>query len=186
MEVPMHEGFPVAPRSRQEIRDAAVHARRILKLPQGRLAIPKILDKLSAEFGVHYDVFDKSTAPVPPEVEACYVPEDFTIYIRDSVFDEMASGGARAVFTFGHEMGHALLGHRRTYNRQLVATVPRYCNSEWQANAFAAEFTMPTDQIWQYNLQTAEAITRYFGVSPAAARIRVEDLSRKGELTKQP
>lgn len=186
MDMPMHDGFPVEPRSRNDIRDVAVHARRILKLGDGRVDIPRVLDKLSAEFGIHYDVFDKSSAPVPGEVEACYVPEDFTIYIRDTVFSEMANGGSRAVFTFGHEMGHALLGHRRTYNRQSVATVPRYANSEWQANTFSAEFVMPTDQIWKFNLRSAEAIVRQFGVSPVAARVRVDDLTRRNELTKKP
>jgi len=44
MDVPLHEGFPVAPRSKRDIRDAAIHARRILKLPEGRLNIPKLLD----------------------------------------------------------------------------------------------------------------------------------------------
>lgn len=185
MDVPLHEGFPVAPRSKRDIRDAAIHARRILKLPEGRLNIPKLLDDLT-EYGLYYDVFDATSAPVPANVEACFVPEDMTIYIRDSVFEQMARGGQRAVFTIGHELGHALLAHRRTYNRQLVTTVPRYCNSEWQANIFSAEFTMPLDQIHKHCLRTAEAIAGFFGVSTAAARVRLEELAAKGELYEKP
>jgi hypothetical protein len=179
---PLHEGFPVAPRSRKAIRAAAQHARNVLKLPSGRLNILRMLDVLSAEYGIHYDVFDNDSAPVPKQVEACFVPEDMTIYIRDTVFQEMATGGQRAVFTIGHEMGHALLAHRRTYNRQASGTLPAHSNSEWQANTFAAEFTMDLLDIKAKNLRTAQAVSDYFGVSPAAARIRIGDLLKRGEL----
>lgn len=181
MDVPIHEGFPVAPLSRQRIREVAVNARTVLGLPDGRLNIPRLLDDLTQR-GLYYDVFDRDSAPVPMAVEACYVPEDRTLYIRDTVFKEMCSGGQRAVFTLGHELGHALLAHRRTYNRQTVAQVPVYCNSEWQANYFAAEFTMPLMQIVGYQLRTPAAIAGFFGVSLAAARIRFDDLRRKGEI----
>ncbi|MEX8518770.1 MAG: ImmA/IrrE family metallo-endopeptidase [Leptothrix sp. (in: b-proteobacteria)] len=185
MEVPLHEGFPVEPRSRLSIREAAIHAREVLRLPPGRLNIPRLLDDLT-RFGIYYDVFDRHSAPVPREVEACYVPEMRTLYIRDSVFQQMCDGGQRAVFTVGHELGHAVLAHRRTLNRQTTATFPRYCNSEWQANAFAAEFTMPLAEIWKFGLFTPEAIARYFGVSMAAARIRQQDLETRKELKKKP
>ena len=181
MDMPLHEGFPVAPRKRTDIRAIAQNARDVLQLPSGKLDSPRLLDVLSAEYGVHYDIFDKQSAPVPMEVEACYVPEDMTIYIRDSVFDQMAKGGQRAVFTIGHELGHAVLAHRRTYNRQ-VSAVPIYCNSEWQANTFAAEFTMPLSEIRFRELHTAEAISNFFGVSPAAAATRLTDLRKRGEL----
>ena len=178
----MHDGFPVAPRYRVAIRTAAQHARSILQLPPGRLNIPRMLDVLSAEYGIHYDVFDDSCAPVPRQVEACFVPEDMTIYIRDSVFQEMAVGGQRAVFTIGHELGHALLAHRRTYNRQSAVDLPAYSNSEWQANTFAAEFTMCLIQMKARNLRTVQAVSDFFGVSPAAAQVRLADLLKRGDL----
>lgn len=185
MNMPLHQGFSVAPQSRKAIVDTALHARRILGLQDGRLNIPKLLDRLTA-YGIYYDVFDGQSAPVPVEVEACYVPEDRTMYIRDTVFDQMCRGGQRAVFTFGHELGHALLAHRRTYNRQSGSDLPIYCNSEWQANTFSAELTMPVSQIQSMNLRTAEAISNHFGVSMAAARVRLEELVKRGELRKKP
>lgn len=181
MEVPLHEGFPVPAMSKTEIRLHATHARKILGLAPGRINIPELLDKLT-EYGIYYDVFDRHTAPVSQGVEACYVPEQRTMYIRDSVFEQMANGGQRAVFTFGHELGHALLGHTRTLNRTPSQPLKPYLNSEWQANIFAAEFTMPLDQIRQYNLLTPEAMSRHCGVSPAAARVRLEELRKKGEI----
>lgn len=185
MEMPLHEGFPVAPSSRQKIREAAVHARAVLQLPDGKINIPRLLDDLT-RFGIYYDVFDRHSAPVPLEVEACYVPEERTLYIRDSVYEQVCSGGQRAVFTVGHELGHAVLAHRRTLNRLSVANVPRYCNSEWQANTFSAEFTMPLPEIWRYELFTPERIAEHFGVSMAAARIRLQDLVQRNELKKKP
>lgn len=169
-----HQGYPVAPRSRHDIEAAAANARRVLGLPEGRINIPKLLDQLT-QYGIQYDVFDSRSSPLPREVEACYSPSDQTLYIRDSVYAEMVRGGQRATFTFGHELGHAVLAHRQGFNRQ-VASVPKYCNSEWQANVFAAEFTMPKDQINRRVLRTPEAIGDFFGVSLAAARIRHSDV----------
>lgn len=182
MDMPMHEGFAVAPRSVTDIRALALNARMVLGLDAGRINIPRLLDMLT-EYGIHYDVFDRQSAPVPDSVEACYVPEERTMYIRDTVYRQMCGGGQRAVFTFGHELGHALLAHRRTYNRQ-SGNVPIYCNSEWQANSFAAEFTMPLDQIQQLGLDTPERIAAHFGVSGAAARSRIKNLLAKGLIRK--
>lgn len=185
MDMPMHEGFAVAPLRRLDIVATASHARRILNLPDGRINIPELLDGLT-EFGIYYDVFDRHSAPVPQEVEACYVPEDRTMYIRDTVFAQMCQGGQRAVFTFGHELGHALLAHRRTYNRQSSSALPSYCNSEWQANSFSAEFTMPISQIESFGLYSPASISNHFGVSMAAARVRLDGLMKRRELRKKP
>jgi hypothetical protein len=185
MKPPLHDGFPVAACSRLKIRAAAQHARKVLCLPAGRINIARLLDDLT-RFGIYYDVFDRASAPVPREVEACYVPEDRTLYIRDTVYSEMVSGGMRAVFTLGHELGHAVLAHRRTFNRQSIIGVPIYSQSEWQANRFSAEFTMPLNEISQFNLFTAEQIANFFGVSPAAARVRLSDLEKYKELKKKP
>lgn len=180
----MHEGHPVAPMSRLAIRKAAQHARTVLGLPDGRINTPRFLDQLTP-FGIYYDVFDRTSEFVPAGVEACYIPEERTLYIRDTVYDDMCKCGPRAQFTIGHELGHAILAHRRTYNRQ-SEPVPIYCNSEWQANAFAAEFVMPILEINARKLHTAEAISKHFGVSMAAARNRLQSLEKNREIRKKP
>lgn len=171
--------------SRVRIREGAVHARGVLGLPEGRIDLARLLDELSA-YGIHYDVFDTATAPVPPEVEACWVPEDGTLWLRDTVYDQIAKGGRRAVFTVGHELGHAVLAHRRTLNRQSSADVKIYCNSEWQANLFSAEFTMPLAEILKYRLFSPREVADRFGVSLVAAEVRLADLRKKGELKEKP
>lgn len=180
-DMPLHEGFPVAARSRRDIRDAAVHTRRVLAIPDGRINIPRLLDELG-EFGIYYDIFDSHSSPVPTSVEACYYPEARTMYIRDKIYQEMVIGGQRAVFTFGHELGHAVLAHRRGAFNRLTAQVPLYCQSEWQANTFAAEFTMPLEEITRRCLKSPDRIAERFGVSLAAANIRHQDLVKRGEL----
>lgn len=181
MDVPLHEGFPVPAMSRAAIRLHATHARHILGIPDGRINIPVLLDKLT-EYGIYYDVFDRESAPVSQAVEACFVPEDRTIYIRDSVYSQMVSGGQRAMFTIGHELGHVLLGHKRTFNRTPGTELKPYLNSEWQANVFAAEFTMPIGQIERYELFSPAMIASHFGVSLKAASVRLEDITRRREL----
>jgi hypothetical protein len=181
MDVPLQEGFPVPAMSRLKIRSLAANARGVLQLGHGRIEIARLLDRLT-QFGIYYDVFDNASEPVPRGVEACYVPENRTLYLRDQVYQQVMRGGQRAVFTVGHELGHAVLAHRRTANRQTGATFPIYCNSEWQANVFAAEFTMPLQSILELRLTTASQISQHFGVSPAAARVRLEDLARHKEL----
>jgi hypothetical protein len=175
----LEDGFAVAARTKINIRTHAAHGRKVLKVGPGRIDIPRLLDRLSVEYGIHYDIIEDHSNFLPPGVEACYVPENSALYIRASVFDEMCTGGKRAVFTLGHELGHIILGHKRTINRFAPnARIEVYCNSEWQANRFAAEFTMPLELINEERLFTVESLVRRFGVSEKAAGVRIADLER--------
>ena len=181
METEAHTGYLVAGRSRADIRKSALHARQVLRLPEGRIVIPDLLEWLST-FGLNYDVFTRAEWPFHGAVEACFVPGDMTIYIREDIYDEMSCGGQRAVFTFGHELGHALLAHRVLYTRAPITKIPAYANSEWQANTFSAEFTMPIDQMLKHQLSTAQRVAEFFGVSPVAASVRCRDLQQRREM----
>jgi hypothetical protein len=182
----LQEGIEVPPLSRAAIRTAAARARQVLKLPEGAIDVERLLERLF-DYGVVVDIFDADSAPVPRSVEACYVPEHATLYIRDTVYAEMCRGGVRAMFTLGHEVGHIVLAHRRTMNRQRSRhEFPIYCNSEWQADAFSAEFTMPVEVINNRGLHTPEAIAKFFGVSMPAAQNRIKNLQKYGELKRKP
>src|SRR5438270_9702395 len=117
----LQDGFPVPPLSKLKIRAAAINARKVLGLGRGRIDIPRLLDRLSVEYGIDYDVVDDHSGELPRGVEACYVPEDRILYIAASIYREMCTGGQRAVFTVGHELGHIVLAHRRTLNRLRAA-----------------------------------------------------------------
>jgi hypothetical protein len=173
--------------TRTAIRVAAVSARAALGIhPDGRVEPRMLLERLW-KFGVILDIVDDADPSVPPHVEALYWPESSTLVIRESVYEAMCSGQPRARFTFGHELGHIVLGHRRTLNRVARdAPVPIYCRSEWQANHFSAEVTMPLDVINSEQLFSASSIAARFGVSLAAADSRLRNLTKYNELKKKP
>ncbi|UCV18636.1 ImmA/IrrE family metallo-endopeptidase [Ferribacterium limneticum] len=105
------------------------------------------------------------------------------MHIRDDVFEGACWNDPRARFTVFHELGHGLLGHRRTINRaQAVAKLKVYEDSEWQANQFAAEFLMPLEVIQRDGLTTAFEIQMHFDVSFQAAERRFNQLEKRGEL----
>lgn len=177
-------GFRVAGRKIADIRMSADNVRRILEIgdaPQD-IKIGLFLDRLSVKYGMSYDVLDPKDMPYE-DVEACWDPDSIMIYIRRDVFEKACSNDPRARFTIMHELGHGLLGHRRTINRTGAERKPEiYEDSEWQANQFAAELLMPLDVIRCKTLNTAFKIERHFNVSLPAAMKRVKQLSQRREL----
>jgi Zn-dependent peptidase ImmA (M78 family) len=91
-------------------------------------------------------------------------------------------------FTIAHELGHFVLHY--IYRRQIDPTnAPEKMvafrrdseSVEWEANWFAAAFLMPKQEFQGQLLAHSEnyrAIGQYFGVSPAAARIRAKTLDK--------
>tara|TARA_R110001583_G_scaffold195554_1_gene376081 strand:+ start:8905 stop:9351 length:447 start_codon:yes stop_codon:yes gene_type:complete len=141
-----------------------------------------LLDRLSVKYGVTYDVLEPNEMP-HPDIEACWDPDSITMYIRSDVFVKACRDDPRARFTIMHELGHGLLGHRRTINRSNSERPPKiYEDSEWQANQFAAEFLMPLDVIQRLGLNTALKLEMHFNVSAAAAMRRVTQLAKRQEL----
>lgn len=177
-------GFRVAGRGVADIRVSADNVRRILGIgdtPQ-EINIGLLLDHLSVKYSITYDVLDPDEMP-HPDVEACWDPESVTMHVRSDVFEKACTDDPRARFTIMHELGHGLLGHRRTINRSTVDRPPKlYEDSEWQANQFAAEILMPLDVIRSKKLNTASKIELHFRVSAPAAARRTKQLIKRGEL----
>jgi hypothetical protein len=173
-------GFRVSPRSIADIRETATRARVALDfrwpVPLGRFLEQLVIYSITVDVVENHGV-------LPPGVEACWVPEDLTLYLTESVYKAACANDPRALFTVFHEMGHALLGHRRTLNREIPGReIKTYEDSEWQANQFAAEFLMPLDEIVRYSLATEAQLMIRFGVSMDAARIRLNRLRRDAEI----
>lgn len=134
------------------------------------------------KYSITYDVLEPDEMP-HPDVEACWDPESVTMHIRLDVFEKVCRGDPRARFTIMHELGHGLLGHRRTINRSKMEQPPKvYQDSEWQADQFAAELLMPLAVIKSQGLNTAMKIETHFNVSSPAAMVRVRQLTKYGEL----
>jgi hypothetical protein len=172
----LHSGFRVPPQSKNKIKMIANNARAALNIPPGPLDAERLLERLHT-FGIVVDVFDKASAPVPKEVEACWVPTSNTLFIRDTVHEDICAGEPRGRFTVAHELGHIILAHQVTANRESASVDMRiFENSEWQANTFASEFLMPEAEIRQHNLRSALAVEMHFRVSYQAAEIRVKNV----------
>lgn len=177
-------GFRVAGLGVEHIRVSADNVRRILEIgdaPQD-IDMGLFLDRLSVKYSITYDVLEPEKMP-HPDVEACWDPESVTMHIRLDVFEKVCRNDPRARFTIMHELGHGLLGHRRTINRSKNELTPKvYEDSEWQANQFAAEFLMPLEVIQSQVLDTALKIEMHFNVSSPAAMRRVKQLTGRGEF----
>lgn len=176
-------GFRVAGLGVAAIRMSADNVREILEIgdaPQV-MDIGLLLDLLSVKYSITYDVLDADEMP-HPDVEACWDPESITMHIRSDVYEKACRDDGRARFTVMHELGHALLGHRRTINRACEVPTKVYEDSEWQANQFAAEFLMPLNVIRGLGLNTASKIELHFNVSGQAAQRRYSQLSKRGEI----
>jgi hypothetical protein len=170
-------GFRVPAQSTMRIQQIALNTRQTLALPDGRINLTQVLENLYP-IGIILDVVDTENTPVGQSIEACWVPEQATMYIRDHVYEDACKGGTRATFTIAHEIGHIVLAHKRTTNRDTSKQFPIFENSEWQANTFAAEFSMPITSITKERLDTPQKIANFFGVSLQAAEIRLKKIEQ--------
>lgn len=177
-------GFRVPPQSITHIRCTADNVRYILKIGEEvtQLKMGHFLDGLS-NYGISYDVLEPHEMP-HRGVEACCIPENLDICIRDDVYECACKDEPRARFTIIHEFGHLILGHRRTMNREAINNQPlkTFEDSEWQANQFAAEFLMPLELIKKHGLNKPKKMEDFFNVSSVAATKRVNQLAKRNEL----
>jgi hypothetical protein len=108
------------------------------------------------------------------------------VALSESTFDRLCEGNARALFTLGHEAGHAVLHPRELVSlRELPQALlrggrgdhQRYFDTEWQANAFSAALLMPAAPL-ALRVRSGESLTvvgvaAEFGVSYPAAQRRI-------------
>lgn len=178
---PRH-GFKVPGRKIVEIRQAAASVRALFGVTGAHFDAERTLEALS-RYSVTLDVVEDGDRELPRDVEACWVPDTVTLYIKGSVYRAACRREARALFTVAHELGHLALAHRRgAFNRETNVRCEIWEDSEWQANQFAAEFLMPLDLIRQAGLRSAAQIEQMFGVSAQAAETRFNKLRAKNEI----
>tara|TARA_R110002020_G_scaffold35246_1_gene106525 strand:- start:1011 stop:1577 length:567 start_codon:yes stop_codon:yes gene_type:complete len=107
--------------------------------------------------------------------EGCTSIDGKTIFLKKSVYEGACSGFFRDRFTVAHELGHAFLHAGQTPVMALLSKHPDkpYCQSEAQANRFAAALLMPFELICP-SMSPSEA-TKVFGVSKSTATYRIRD-----------
>lgn len=175
-------GFRVSPRNIDTIRQIAKNVCDLLEIKDiARINIANFLDSLSVNWHITYVILDMDE--MPPGIEAYCIPEDLLLCFREDVYERACSGFPRDKFTIFHEIGHLILGHRRTINREIDDyPLKRIEDSEWQANQFAGEVLMPYDEIRLNNLVSEFDIQNHFNVSFQAALVRFSQLQRRGEI----
>jgi hypothetical protein len=171
-------GVKVHGRSRQEIRAISDRIRETLNLLQPRLDVQRFLEHdLFAKAGI---VFHVAKPEEMGKNEALTFPDRDEIHIRADVYDALTRGDLRARFTVVHEFAHWLLHPDLGLGRSSPGSMHQFFeDSEWQADAFAAEFLMPKNLLVKH-CRTAVQAAAMFGVSLDTAIVRVNVLRAEG------
>jgi hypothetical protein len=174
-------GHIVAPRGIDVIRQSAVNAREVLGLSDQVIPLSNFIESLS-EFGITVDVIDdENRVFMMAGVEAVCVPETATINLTEATYAAARRDDPRTRFTIFHELGHFVLQHNKAMARHNYVA-KAFLDSEWQADQFAAEMTMPLDVILRRSLFTPTQIAQHFRVSLPAAMKRVAQLRKYGSI----
>lgn len=170
------KGVRVKPTSRAKLQEFAKLIRRVLKL-ESLLCFPVVhflefLQRTDDDF--EFQIVENNE--LPKGMFACYNPFEGIVYITEKIYKMANDGNGFARWTILHECLHHLL-HRDQLTalaRQDNEPHKPYEDSEWQADALTCELLMPLDLI---NADmTEEEVAEQFGVSPLAARNRLENI----------
>ena len=149
----------------------------------------KDLAKISATNLIEFDlprilpsfVYDIKTVAKMGENEGLASPDRDYIAIREDVYEGAQRGNGRDMFTVAHELGHLILHQSENLVlRKGLGDPVIFCQPEWQADTFAAEFLI--DHRLLSDWDTPHSITRRFGVSMSCAQQRIRVLKRNGVL----
>lgn len=174
-------GYFVPPTNVAAIRSKAQALRAFLGFTDELLPLPHLFDLFSIK-GITIDVLEDDEFPLGKiGVEASAVPDQFQIYLSTSTHEKLEHDDPRTRFTLFHEIGHVVLKHSQQSMRFNIEP-KRFVDSEWQADQFAAEMTMPLDLITSLQLNKAEQLASKFGVSRPAAEKRIRQLTRMGNI----
>lgn len=180
-----HIVFEVPPQSRVKLRGLAGLVRKFVPVLGPYFPIVDVIElrfaALDEPFAISLDV--RETEELGGD-HAQSIPSERLIMVRKDVYRGACEDRGRDRFTLAHELGHVLLHpdavHARRCRRQEIKA---YCNSEWQANAFAAELLMPVEHI--HLCSSIADVMRIFGVSHDAANYQVNEIYLREGFIKQ-
>ena len=164
----MSEGhYKARPLSRNQIRMYAKGLRKMLGLENAEYIdiiglVENVLPGLFSGSPLSVDIIDKKTLG---NNQGLTFPEKGKMLIREDVYEGACHRNGRDRMTIAHELGHYLL-HDDLGLARTEGNVPTYCDPEWQATAFAAEFLMDHDVIAHMSV---EEVMEKCGVSYSAA-----------------
>lgn len=144
---------------------AAIKAEHLLEF-----AIPAVMPNFV------YDICDPK---MMPDAYGYAAPDRNYIALREDVYFKARHGSGRDLWTIGHEVGHLMLHESESLLFRNAAAKPsQFCDPEWQADTFAAEFLMDLRRIKPHDDE--HALVKRFGVSVTAARKHLKFLHRSG------
>ena len=173
-------GTKVPARSRRHLRLISDRARQALGLLDPCIDVLRFLEHtLLDKLGV---VFHVGTMEDMGEDEARTYPDRDEIVVREDVYEALRRGDLRARFTVIHEFAHWVLHPGIALAKSARRGAHEFFeDSEWQADALAAEFLMPAHLVVK-RCRTAAQVAALFGVSMDAAIVRVNVLKAEGLL----
>lgn len=160
----------VPPRSQDNVFGVAMGVRRQLGIQGDAFPIVEVLEFVMPRAfpGFALEVAEKHE--MGPN-HGLTIPGENVIRLRVDVYDGLVAGMGRDRFTASHELGHYLM-HRDVpikFHRAEHGNLPKFRDSEWQANRFAGALLMPTDKMVTCR-SLAEVVDR-FQVSRDAAEV---------------
>lgn len=137
-------GYKTTPRSIPSVRASALKTRDKFGMGDAAVDGPRLLESL-VSFDITYDIVPNSYLLELGGVEASWQPDERCMSITQSTYDRLVGGDGRARYTICHELGHCELGHRPppALLHRNAPSHKAYEDTEWQADQFAAEMTMP-------------------------------------------
>lgn len=169
-------GYKVQPLSAQSIKDKARTVRdKFFNLaPTDAIDLVKVLEHTLHQCKVTFEVREIHEMP---DVEGWTNPDAALIILREDVYDALCDSTNprhnRSRFTAAHELGHLFLHEGVTFARGSLPTHKHFEDSEWQADTFAAELLMPTEQCIGLSIEQIQA---QFQVGYLAAKNKFNSL----------
>ena len=146
----MRNSLRAYPRSRNELRGMAQELRKILGIQEQLYVnvialLEHVLPKIKVNGKeLNYEIVPDSSLS---EMAKTY-PEEGHIVIKESVYCGAVRGCYVSRFTIMHEIAHYLLHKNQAISfARRFGEIKTYEDPEWQADAFAGEFLMPSNLI---------------------------------------
>lgn len=165
------EGLPVKPMSTKSIREIALAVRSLFGIKTNFCDVVGIVELFGHGFlsDFSFEVVDDNEESMKGKWAETF-PDKKLVRVKNSVYIKACEGDGQARYTIAHELGHLFLRHRfdKSFSRY-NGDLPRWRDSEWQADTFAAELLMCVNLVMG---MTANEIAEKCVVSYSAAETR--------------
>jgi hypothetical protein len=105
------------------------------------------------------------------------------LLLREDVYEGLTQGKTRPRFTAAHELGHLILRHNLVRGdglARITKEVPKFKQSEWQANTFAGALLLSPELARESDNPYTAAF--FANMSPQAAEITMESYQKERML----